>query len=320
MTLFRGLMLCASFCLASAGGQGSPPSSSTPLQQSVSYQGGSYQNFDEQNAAIARLAPAFGGYYTQDKLLYIVTTLDDETARQTAVKTLFAQQGEQLRRNGFSPQQVRFVRGQFNAAQLLESKEVVQGVRGWTGLGINQKLNRVEVRLALPVLEAGAQAFVARRLPAGIVVFTSLPPQVLPPADTLPHPHRAVLNAELRDKAVQISLDLTNTGRERLKFLHGSCDFSFEVVRLETGEVVRPSPAVELCNMVGHLIDLKPGETMALASELWNVRTPEGEAVPQGRYLIRAAFELFQSGDGNEATTLVVRPADVVLELPITVK
>ncbi|WP_064015594.1 hypothetical protein [Deinococcus puniceus] len=318
MTLFRGLILCASFCLASAGGQGSPPLPSTPLQQSGSSQGSSSQNFDEQNAAIARLAPAFGGYYTQDKLLYIVTTLDDEAARQTAVETLFAQQGEQLRRNGFSPQQVRFVRGQFNAAQLLQAKEVVQGVRGWTGLGIDQKLNRVDVRLALPVLEADAQAFVARRLPAGIVVFTSRPPQTLPPADTLPHPHRAVLNVELKDKAVQIRLDLTNTGRERLQFSHGACDFSFEVVRLETGEVVRPSPAVDLCGLVGHLIDLKPGATLTLASGTWNVRTPEGQAAPQGRYLIRAAFELFQS-DGNEATNHVIRPADVVLELPVKV-
>ncbi len=83
MTLFRGLMLCASFCLASAGGQVSPPLPPTPLQQP-----GSHQNFDEQNAAIARLAPAFGGYYTLDNLLHIVTTLDDEAARQQALEHL----------------------------------------------------------------------------------------------------------------------------------------------------------------------------------------------------------------------------------------
>lgn len=270
-------------------------------------------NPDELNAEIAHQAPAYGGFYLQDGLLHLVVTSTAAVARQAAVRELFAVRGEELRRQGFTPERVVFVPGQFNAAQLLEARQAVLGLPGLQTLDVDEVRNRVVAGLRFPEMQARAQAVLAaQRLPPGIVVLQVASARPLPDGPHLTRPHQARLDLPTRVRqgdTLEVALYVMNLQDQPWPLAHGACAFQLEILNAQTGEVVRPIPGGVSCEDVLRIRIVPEHGQVALAIKEWDLRRPSGELIPPGRYLVRAAFEVEDPEEG------LIRPPDQTFEV-----
>lgn len=302
------LLLLSAVLTGSALGQVTPPS--VPPVRS---QPAPRLNPDELNADIARKAPAYGGFFVKDGVLRVFVTSTDPTQRQAAVRELFQVRGEELRRRGFSPEKVVFVSGQFNADQLLQAKEAARGIDGWYSIDIDETRNRVVVGLLLPGMEERAQTYLAEQgLPPGIVIIPPPPAGKLHEGPVLTAPHQARLEVPSRvaqGDMLRAQLRVTNLAGQTLRLEHGACAFRMEILQATTGEVVLPTPGAYTCtSQLLHTV-VPARSTVTLAAPEWNLRTPGGDLVPPGRYVLRASFEV---GVRDEQ---IIRPPDQTFEV-----
>lgn len=304
----RGLLLLSLALTGQALGE-TFPRPAMPLAQAAPR----FQTPDESNAEIAQKAPAFGGSYPKEGALYVVVTSPDPLARQAAVRELFAAQGEELRRQGFTPEQVVFVPGQFNAAQLLAAKEIASGIPGGQSIDIDEVRNRVVVELLLPGMETRAGAFLAgQHLPAGIVVLRAAPPGKLQEGPTFAPPHQARLDLPAhvaQGDTLQVELKVSNPAAETLVLEHGACAFRLEVLDARTGEAVLPIPGALICTSELRRTVIPARGTVTLAAEEWDLRRPSGALVTPGRYVVRASFGV------GALEQEIIRPPDQTFEV-----
>ena len=309
MTLRPILLLCA-LLSGSALAQGASPASVPVLPQAQVQR----LDPDQLSAEVARRAPAYGGFYPKDGVLYVFVTSPDTAQRQAAVRELFALQGDSLRRRGFSPAGVVFLPGQFNAVQLLNAKEVARNIPGGQGIDIDETRNRVVVVLDFPEWQQQqTQAFLDQQgLPPGIVLFSAPPPGKLPEGPAFPAPHRARLDVPAQvaqGDVLSIELKVTNLSPQALTLEHGSCAFYVEVLDAVTRKAVLPVPGNLTCITILYQTVLHAGGTVALAGQEWNLRTPAGTVLTPGRYVVRAVFQVGALGMEN------IRPPDQAFEV-----
>ncbi|MGY2897108.1 hypothetical protein [Deinococcus sp. UYEF24] len=306
----RHLLLLCALLSGPALAQSAQPTSIPVLPQSQVQR----LDADELNAEVARRAPAYGGFYVKDGVLYVFVTSNDPARRQAAVRELFALQGDSLQRRGFNPASVVFLPGQFNAVQLLNAKEVARNIPGGQGIDIDETRNRVVVVLDFPEWQQQqAQAFVDQEdLLPGIVVFSAPPPGKLPEGPTFPAPHRARLDVPAQvaqGDVLTIELEVTNLSPQALTLEHGSCAFYVEVLDAVTRKAVLPIPGAFVCISDLRQTVIPAGGTVALAGREWNLRTPAGTLLPPGRYVVRAVFQVGALDMEN------IRPPDQPFEI-----
>lgn len=302
------LLLLSVLLTGSALGQVTPPPGPPARSQPAPR-----LNIDELNAEIARKAPAYGGFFVRDGMLHIFVTSTDPAQRQAAVRELFAVQGEELRRRGFSPETVVFVPGQFNTEQLLEAKVAARGIDGWQSIDIDETRNRVVVELLLPGMEERARTYLAEQgLPPGIVVIAPVPAGKLPEGPAFGALHQARLEVPARvsqGDTLPIELKVSNPSGEPLLLDHGACALGVEIRDAVTGEVVLPVPGAQTCLSVLYHTLVPARSTVTVGRREWNLQLPTGELVPPGRYLIRATFKV------GVPDAEVIRPPDQTFEV-----
>lgn len=302
------LLLLSALLTGSALGQVTPPPG--PLARS---QPAPRLNIDELNAEVARRAPAYGGFFIRDGALSVFVTSTDPAQRQAAVRELFGVQGEELRRRGFSPETVVFVPGQFNAEQLLRAKEAARGIDGWQSIDIDETRNRVVVELLLPGMEERARAYLAEQgLPPGIVVIPPPPAGKLHEGPAFTALHQARLEVPSRvaqGDMLRAQLRVTNLAGQTMRLEHGACAFRMEILQATTGEVVLPTPGAYTCTSQLLHTFFPAYSTVTLAAPEWNLRTPGGDLVPLGQYVLRASFEV------GVRDKQIIRPPDQTFEV-----
>lgn len=270
-------------------------------------------NPDELNAEVARRAPAFGGFFVRDGAVHVYVTSTDPAQRQAAVRELFVVRGEELRRRGFSPENVVFIPGQFNAAELLEAKVAARGINGWYSIDIDETRNRVVVGMLLPGMEERARAYLAEQgLPPGIVIIPPPPAGKLHEGPVLTAPHQARLEVPSRvaqGDTFQARLKVTNPTGQTLRLEHGACAFRMEILHATTGKVVLPTPGAYTCTSQLLHTFIPARSTVTLAAPEWNLQTPGGGLVPPGRYVLRASFEV------GTRDVQIIRPPDQPFEV-----
>lgn len=198
----------------------------------------------------------------------------------------------------------------YRRSQLEAARKELERLPDLLFIGLDETQGRVQLGLRFEAQRAEAERRLrALRLPPNIAVFETAPDRTLPTGTPLLHPHRAGLSGPLTIKAGTTgtwTLLLTNTGQEALPLQFGACDLSFEVWRAETGATVRPVPGLVLCTDQLLTIRLAPGETRDVLNFRWDGSGPDGQPLPPGVYLLRAAFD---------NRVVVIRPPD----LPVNV-
>ncbi|WP_216318069.1 hypothetical protein [Deinococcus aestuarii] len=198
----------------------------------------------------------------------------------------------------------------YRRSQLEAAREALETLPGWTILGLDEAEGRVLIGLNFEAQRAQAgRRLRARGLPVDIAHISILPVLTLPPRTTLAHPHQAELSGPatlIAGEAGQWTLRLTNTGREGLHLEYGACDLAFEVRRADDDETVRPAPTPSVCTAELRILDLAPGRTGDVLSFSWNGSGPDGQPLPPGPYLLRAAFD---------NRVFVIRPPDLRVNL-----
>lgn len=135
--------------------------------------------------------------------------------------------------------------------------------------------------------------------PAPAVPATPATPAALTGPTTLPTtrpllaiPHRAALAGPATvtaGTAATWSFTLSATGQQPIRLSHGACDVRFEVLDA-AGAIVRPDPKDTICTLQIVVTDVGPGETAEVQKIRWDGRGAGGQALPAGRYTLRAVF------------------------------
>ena len=301
---------------ASAAANASPAQAARPEPGKLTTSFGTLPaDTNNRDVRVALRAPGFAGVWVNAPGVMVAVTTDDPAQRQAILKALEETFGrETLEVNtGNVLAKARFTRVKYDALQLAQVRHLAHEFRGWQSIGVDGKANRVRVDLSLPAYRAQAEALLrARGIPLDTVALNAPESPLLPQQTTLKHPLKAVLVAPAQvaqGDLLTLAMPVTNLGKTDLS-LNIVCAYQYRVIRVDTGEAVRPVPAPGACPSLAASVVMKPGETKdALVSPWksgipphWDLRDVNGKFVPPGKYVLQLAH-----GDGQFA----IRPADV---------